>query len=124
MAQTQDWKNDQRLEHDLKLYVSQNLKRVEILDYMKRDYGDYNRSLRTISSRCLWLPGYFFRKLLFLFLCFENSEPEVIGKNYLKYLSKSKLLPYFLRVNRGTETGKMCSIHAFFQTVFPLWKIL
>ena len=47
MVQTQDWKNDQRLEHDLKLYVSQNLKRVEILDYMKRDFGDYNRSLRT-----------------------------------------------------------------------------
>ena len=42
MAQNQDWKNDQRLKYDLKLYVSQNLKRVEILDYMKRDFGDYN----------------------------------------------------------------------------------
>ena len=28
-------------------------------------------------------------------------------------MSKSKLLPYFLRVDRDTETGKMCSIHAF-----------
>ena len=35
MAQNEDWENDQRLEHDLKLYISQNLKRVEILDYMK-----------------------------------------------------------------------------------------
>ena len=53
------------------------------------------------------------RKVLFLFLYFSNSEPEVIGNNYLKYLSKSKLLPYFLRIDRGTETRKMCSIHAF-----------
>ena len=224
MTQNQDWENDQRLEHDLKLYVSQNFKRVEILDYMKQDFGDNIWSLRTLARRLqelgktyinyeisvddveeavekefngpgevlryramneklrteysiyvprhlvhnvmcdvdpegiaarqlnkkikkhkqpftsegpLWvasldghdkLCGYqsstvplgvygcldtFSRKLLFLFLCFSNSEPEIIGKNFLKYMSKSKLLPYFLRVDRDTETGKMCSIHAF-----------
>ena len=37
MAQNQDYKNDQWLGHDLKLHASQNLKRVEIIDYMKRD---------------------------------------------------------------------------------------
>ena len=41
MAQNEAWKNDQRLKHDLNLYVIQNLKLVEILDYMKRDFGDY-----------------------------------------------------------------------------------
>ena len=55
MAQNQDWKNDQRLEHNLKLYVSQNLKRVEVLDYMKRDFGDYNSSLRTLARRLMEL---------------------------------------------------------------------
>ena len=41
MAQNQDWKNDQRLEDDLKLYISQNLKWEEILDYyVKRDFRD------------------------------------------------------------------------------------
>ena len=49
MAQNQDWKSDQRLELDLKLYVSQNLKQVEKLDYMKRDFGDWNWSLRTLA---------------------------------------------------------------------------
>ena len=33
------------------MYISQNLKRVEILDYMKRDFGDYNWSLRTLARR-------------------------------------------------------------------------
>ena len=51
MTQNQDWENDQRLEHDLKLYVSQNFKRVEILDYMKQDFGDNIWSLRTLARR-------------------------------------------------------------------------
>ena len=41
MAQNEAWKNDQRLRHDLNLYVSQNLKLVEILDYMKGDFRVY-----------------------------------------------------------------------------------
>ena len=64
----------------------------------------------------LGVYGYldtFSRKVLFLFFYFSNSEPDVIGKNYLNYLNESKLLPYFLRVDRGTESGKMCSSHAF-----------
>ena len=50
-TQSQGWKNYQRLEYDLKLFVSQILKQVEILDYMKRDFGDYNRSLVTLTRR-------------------------------------------------------------------------
>ena len=41
MAQNEAWKNDQRSRHDLNLYVSQNLMIVEILDYVKRDFGVY-----------------------------------------------------------------------------------
>ena len=51
MAQNQGWKSYQQLEHCLKVYVSQNLKRVEMLDHMKRDFGDYNWSLRAIARR-------------------------------------------------------------------------
>ena len=51
MAQNQDWKSYQRLEHYLKIYLSQNLKRVEMLDHMKRDFGDYNWSLRALARR-------------------------------------------------------------------------
>ena len=29
--------------------ISQNLKQVEILDYMKPDFGDYNLSLQTLA---------------------------------------------------------------------------
>ena len=49
--------------------------------------------LDTFSRKALFLSLLLFFPLPLL----SNSEPEVIGKNYLKYLSKWKLLPYFLR---------------------------
>ena len=55
----------------------------------------------------------FLVKCFFFSSAFQALSKEVIGKNYLNYRSKSKLLKYFLRIDRGTETGKMCSIHAF-----------
>ena len=55
----------------------------------------------------------FSRKILFLFVCYSNSNPLVIGKMYLRYPFESQMLPRNLRVDRGTETGKMATIHAF-----------
>lgn len=218
------WVDDGELEKDLRSYVGRNLKRTEILDYMRRDYNNYHWSLRTLARRLqylnisyidyetpvdrvreiveeevsgpggrlgyralnlklrtnhdikvprnvvynvlcevdpegleerrivkkekkekrpftskgpLWLIsldghdklcGYqnftfplgvygcldtFSRKVLFLFVCFSNSDPNVIGKRYLKYLNDTRTFPRFLRIDRGTETGKMCTIHAY-----------
>ena len=55
----------------------------------------------------------FSRKILLLFECYSNSNPLVIGKMYLRYLFESEMLPRNLRVDRGTETGKMATIHVF-----------
>ena len=46
-----DWKNDEKLEEDLKRYVAQNLRRTEILDFVKREYPEYAWSLRTLNRR-------------------------------------------------------------------------
>ena len=224
MARNSDWKNDEKLQRELTSYVAQNLKRVEILDYMKRDFGEYEWSLSTLARRLrafeisyinydtdldtvknafqtevngpgkllgyramnlklrtehgiqvprhlvynvmkdidpegleernvkrkgrkkkrpftsegpLWLVsldghdklcGYqnwtfplgvygcldtFSRKILFLFVCFSNSDPNVIGKRYMKYLVETDMLPRYLRLDKGIETGKMCTIHAY-----------
>ena len=219
-----DWKVDDILKSDLENYVRQNLKRSEILDYMKRDYVQYKWSLATLD-RCLrffdiryidydvpletvadavqkeldgpgtllgyramnqklriehnvkvprhlvhkmmwdldpegvegrklqkkakpakkpftsegplWvvsldghdkLCGYqnstfplgvygcmdtFSRKILFIFVCYSNSNPLIVGKKYLEYLYKSEMLPRFLRIDKGTETGKMATIHCY-----------
>ena len=39
------------MEQDLKTYVSQNLKRSEVLDFMQRDFPQYNWSLATLDRR-------------------------------------------------------------------------
>ena len=45
------WKDDERLAEDLKKYVTQNLKRSEILDFVQRDYDEYRCSLPTLDRR-------------------------------------------------------------------------
>jgi hypothetical protein len=46
-----DCKSDYVLKADLANYVRQNLKRSEILDFMKQDYVQYNWSLATLNRR-------------------------------------------------------------------------
>ena len=36
----------------------------------------------------------------------------IIGRMYLQYLFETEVLPINLRIDRGTETGKMATIHA------------
>ena len=55
----------------------------------------------------------FSRKILFLFVCHSNSNPLIVGKMYLRYLFETEMLPRNLRVDRGTETGKMATIHVY-----------
>ena len=51
--------------------------------------------------------------MLFILVCYTNSDPKVIGKRYLKFLFDTRKLPYQLRIDRGTETGKMSTIQVF-----------
>jgi hypothetical protein len=46
-----DWKDDELLRDDLERYVLQNLRRQELLDFVKRDYPQYAWSLGTLDRR-------------------------------------------------------------------------
>ena len=50
------WKDDEELKAGLEQYVRQNLKRSEILDFVKRDFPEYARSIATLDRR-LWRLG-------------------------------------------------------------------
>ena len=68
----------------------------------------------------LWVPELDFstrsirvqRKVLILHICFTNSNPSVIAKQYLQFLIEHKKLPVHMRMDRGTESGKMATLHA------------
>eukprot|EP00794_Sanderia_malayensis_P021036 gene21036-23091_t len=53
------------------------------------------------------------QKLLWIKVWTSNSDPELIGRWYLKHLFESRLIARRLRIDKGTETGDLASIHAF-----------
>ena len=107
---------NKKIKNHKQLFTSDGPLWVVSLDGPDQLCGHQNSTLRLGVFGCL---DNFSGKVLLLFLYFSSSAPEVIRKNYLKYLSKLKLLPYFLRADRGTETWKMCSIQ-FHQQVTRL----
>ena len=55
----------------------------------------------------------FSRKMLFINVNHSNSNPLKIGKLYLQFLYRNEHIPETIRIDRGSETGKMATIHAF-----------
>ena len=53
------------------------------------------------------------RKLLWLKVWVSNHEPKLIGRWYLEHLYETKIISVMLRVDKGTETGTMATMHAF-----------
>ena len=53
------------------------------------------------------------RKLLWLRIWTGNSNPNLIGRFYLDYLYEERRIASKIRIDKGTETGKMATMHAF-----------
>lgn len=53
------------------------------------------------------------RKLLWLKVWVSNSDPKLIARWYLEYLYESKTMPCILRLDKGTETVAITTMHAF-----------
>ena len=55
-------------------------------------------------------------KILWLKIWVTNSVPQRIGYWYLEYLYETRILPWYLmtylRIDKGTETGMMATMHA------------
>ena len=55
----------------------------------------------------------FSRKILYIFVWESNSDPNIVGQRYIKHLYESQRMPVYIRIDRGTETGKLATVHAF-----------
>ena len=47
------------------------------------------------------------------FISVWDSNPPTIGLRYIQHLFETKRLTFNIRMNCGTETGKLAAIHAF-----------
>lgn len=52
------------------------------------------------------------RKILWLKLWVNNSDPKRIG-SHITYLSSTKQVASFMRMDKGTETGVLATIYAY-----------
>ena len=52
------------------------------------------------------------RKILFLKVWTSNSNPIFVGRWYFEYLYKRKILPNYIRIDKGTETATISTMHA------------
>ncbi|XP_044165295.1 uncharacterized protein LOC122949237 isoform X1 [Acropora millepora] len=55
----------------------------------------------------------FSSRIQFLRIWTSNSSPRIIGRFYFDYLFERRVLPDRIRVDRGTETGLMATIHSY-----------
>lgn len=53
------------------------------------------------------------RKLLWFRVWNENCDPQLIACWYLEHVVETKVIAAMIRVDKGTETGTMATIHAF-----------
>ena len=61
--------------------------------------------LDTASRKLLWLPSNHFGVTV--------CNPKVVGRWYLDYFYETRVIPAMLRVDRGSETAIMATMHAF-----------
>ena len=57
------------------------------------------------------------RKLLFLKVAPGNSDPRAIGLWYLEFLYETKKIASNIRIDKGTETGRIATLHAYLYAV-------
>ena len=55
-------------------------------------------------------------KLLWLKIWTSHSDPKLIGRWYFDHVYETKTIPSKIRVDKGTKTGKMATLHAFLRT--------
>ena len=67
----------------------------------------------TVPLRVYGFLDTFSRKILSRKGMSSKSDPVIIGRLYFDLFNELETMPVYLRMDRGTETGKMASIHSY-----------
>eukprot|EP00794_Sanderia_malayensis_P013092 gene13092-14434_t len=82
-ATTTLWFADQELENNLLTYVSQNMQRREILDYMKRDFSCYPWTIATLDQHLRYFNIQYIDNTVFIPTVAEAVRKEMEGPGKL-----------------------------------------
>ncbi len=64
------------------------------------------------------------RKLFWLRMWTGNSDPNSIDRYYLDYLYEEQCIASKIRIDKGTKTGKLATMHAFIRRHHVIWTLL
>ena len=53
------------------------------------------------------------RKLLWLRVWTDNCDPKLVARWYFDYLYKWRIIALIIRIDKGTETGDVATLHAY-----------
>ena len=53
------------------------------------------------------------RKIMWLRIWTTNSNPKLVGRWYLEHLLETRTISRMIRLDKGTETGVMATMHAY-----------
>ena len=90
-----EWKEDMSLKEKLLDYVRQGIQWKEMLDYLRRDFSFYSWSIATLN-----------RILRYFEIYYTDNNVTVDKLNAV-------IMPSVLRLDKGTETRIMLTMHAF-----------
>ena len=91
-------------------FVSKGPNWVHSLDGHDKLMGFQNNTFPLAIYGCIDTAS---RKILWLRVWITNSDPKIIGRFYLDYLTEVKSIASHIRIDKGTETGTMATMHAF-----------
>ncbi|KAK6173659.1 hypothetical protein SNE40_017071 [Patella caerulea] len=91
-------------------FVSKGPNWVHSIDGHDKLMGYQNSTFPLAIYGCLDTAS---RKLLWLRIWTSNSDPQRIGKWYYEHLCETKQMSTYLRMDKGTETGVIATMHSY-----------
>ena len=107
LAERQPCNKDKRKKGN---FVTQGVNWVWSLDGHDKLMGFQNSTFPIALYGCYDTGS---RKVLYLKVWTSNSRPELTARWYFDYIFEARKISSMLRLDKGTETGLLASIHAF-----------
>ncbi|PFX12374.1 hypothetical protein AWC38_SpisGene23687 [Stylophora pistillata] len=105
------------------------MKEVSRKGFKQEEGADCTRSLdghdklcgyqKAMSPLCIYgAQDTYSARINFLRIWTSNNNSKIIGKLYLDYLYECRVLPLTIRIDRGSETGIMATMHTFLRAQY------
>ena len=118
-----DWEDDNDLKNDLAKFVSLNLKRMEILDFLRKDYPMYAWSLRSLARRMQYFGIQFTDCDVEVNDVEAAVEKEILGQGkLLGYRAMHKKIREIHGIQREKKRNGTQNAAEFFRRIFIMDK--